>query len=175
MSTLEEKEARRLAKAEARSAAFAAGGKFLERVAGLAMKINAGEVDIVSAIAQVAAPAITHVFKVRSDGDAEIMQAASRRKKSIGHHPYAFPDEQFFDGHALVELELTCKHWHQAIVGSKCWRMILSTLLNQEATLARIAVELRRKCRPEQDNLAYKRLYFKVPVCQSFVPFVVPG
>jgi len=127
MLTPEEKEARRLAKAEA----LAAGGKFLERVAGLAMKINAGEVDIISAIAQVAAPAITHVFK-------------------------------FFDGHALVELELTCKPWHKAIVGSKCWRMILATLLNQEATLARIAVELRKKCRPEQDNLAYKRLYFKV-------------
>ena len=71
MLTPEEKEARRLAKAEA----LAAGGMFLERVAGLAMKINAGEVDIVSAIAQVAAPAITHVFKVRSDGDASIMQA----------------------------------------------------------------------------------------------------
>ena len=64
MSTPEEKEARRLAKAEARKAALEAGGKFLERVAGLAMKINAGEMDIVSAIAQVAAPAITHVFKV---------------------------------------------------------------------------------------------------------------
>ena len=66
MSTPEEREARRQAKAEARKEAFAAGAKFLERVAGLAMKVNAGEVDIVSAIAQVAAPAITHVFKVGS-------------------------------------------------------------------------------------------------------------
>jgi len=131
MSTPEEREARRQAKAEARKEAFAAGAKFLERVAGLAMKVNAGEVDVVSAIAQVAAPAITHVFK-------------------------------FFDGHALVELELTCKTWHDAIVGSKCWRTILASLLNQDATLARIAVEIRRRSQPEVDNLAYKRLYFQV-------------
>ena len=45
-------------------ALFEAGGKFLERVAGLAMKINAGEMDIVSAVAEVAAPAIAHIFKV---------------------------------------------------------------------------------------------------------------
>jgi len=131
MSNLEEVEARRQAKAEARRALFEAGGKFLERVAGLAMKINAGEIDIVSAIGEVAAPAISHVFK-------------------------------FFDGHALVELELTCKRWHSAIVASKCWRVILGSLLKQEATLARIAVEIRNRSLPEVDNLAYKRLYFKV-------------
>jgi len=131
MSNFEEVEARRQAKAEARRALFEAGGKFLERVAGLAMKINAGEIDIVSAIGEVAAPAISHVFK-------------------------------FFDGHALVELELTCKRWHSAIVASKCWRVILGSLLKQEATLARIAVEIRNRSLPEVDNLAYKRLYFKV-------------
>jgi len=132
MSTPEEEmEARRLAKAEARQALFDAGKKFLERVADLAGKINAGELDIVSALGTIAAPVITHIF---AD----------------------------FDGHALVELELTCKTWHDAIVKSKCWRMILSALLNQEATLARIAVELRKKSQPEVDNLAYKRLYFKV-------------
>jgi len=131
MSTEEEKEACRLAKAEERKALFAAGGKFLERVAGLAMKINAGEVDIISAVAQLAVPAITHIFK-------------------------------FFDGHALVELELTCKAWHEGIVASKCWRFILADLLKQEATLARIAVEIRKKSLPEVGNLAYKRLYFKV-------------
>lgn len=131
MSNPEVVEARRQAKAEARMALFEAGGKFLERVAGLAMKINAGEIDIISAIGEVASPAISHIFKL-------------------------------FDGHALVELELTCKGWHSAIVGSKCWRVILSSLLNQEATLARIAVEIRKKSLPEVDNLAYKRLYFKV-------------
>jgi len=131
MSTAEEREAIRVAKAERRKALFEAGGKFLERVAGLAMKINAGELDVVSAVAQLAAPAITHIFK-------------------------------YFDGHALVELELTCKGWHSAIVDSKCWRMILSDLLNQEATLARIAIEIRQRSLPEVDNLAYKRLYFKV-------------
>lgn len=64
MSTEEEREAIRVAKAERRKALFEAGGKFLERVAGLAMKINAGELDVVSAVAQLAAPAITHIFKV---------------------------------------------------------------------------------------------------------------
>ena len=64
----------------------------------------------------------------------------------------------------MVELELTCKGWHSAIVDSKCWRMILSDLLNQEATLARIAIEIRQRSLPEVDNLAYKRLYFKVRV-----------
>lgn len=42
--------------------------------------------------------------------------------------------------------------------------MILSDLLNQEATLARIAIEIRQRSLPEVDNLAYKRLYFKVRV-----------
>ena len=64
MSTEEEREAIRVAKAERRKALFEAGGKFLERVAGLAMKINAGELDVVSAVAQLAAPAISHIFKV---------------------------------------------------------------------------------------------------------------
>ena len=67
MSNLEVVEARRQAKAEARMALFEAGGKFLERVAGLAMKINAGEIDIISAIGEVASPAISHIFKVRGE------------------------------------------------------------------------------------------------------------
>jgi len=131
MTTPEEKEAVRAAKQQAREAAFQEGHQWLEKVAGLAGRIKAGTLDIVSAVATMAAPAMTHIFK-------------------------------YFDGHALVELELTCKKWHEGIIGSKCWRMVLAGLLNQEATLARIAIELRRRSQPEKDNVAFKRLYFKV-------------
>ena len=64
MSTPEEREARRLAKTEARMAKLEAGARYLEKVAGLAARVNAGEIDIISAIGQAEAPAVAHVFKV---------------------------------------------------------------------------------------------------------------
>jgi hypothetical protein len=134
MASSEQIEAAKLAKAVAKEAEFAAGKKYLELVADLARKVDAGELDLISAVGATPSPSpvVEKVF-------------------------------QFFDGHALVELELTCKKWHTLIVASKVWRMALSGLLRQEATLARLAIEIRRNSQiPEADNLAFKRLYFKV-------------